>query len=51
MRVAFIPHALDRMKKIGITKEMVLETIKILKKSWKVIRTERSIKGCLVICC
>ena len=28
MRVAFIPHALDRMKKRGITEKMVLETLK-----------------------
>jgi len=28
MKIVFIPHAIDRMKKRGITKEMVLETIK-----------------------
>jgi len=27
MRVIFIPHALERMKKRGITEEMVLEMI------------------------
>ena len=28
MKVTFIPHALDRMKKRGITEKMVLETLK-----------------------
>ena len=28
MKIVFIPHATGRMKKRGITKEMVLETIK-----------------------
>lgn len=28
MKLIFIPHALDRMKKRGITEKMVLETLK-----------------------